>query len=115
MFLCKRDVITEGNSKGFVVSDASFFAVQQFGKVFVYRNRCPHLGIELEWLPDRFLDSEGELIQCATHGALFTIDTGLCIAGPCVGEALEPVPVIERDGNLYLLLAPTDDAAAPAA
>lgn len=104
IFLCHRDDIAEGLSKGFVVNHQPVFAVQQFGRVFVYHNRCPHLGIELDWLPDRFLDGEGELIQCSTHGALFTVDTGLCIAGPCAGDALEAIPCIEQDGALYLLL-----------
>jgi nitrite reductase/ring-hydroxylating ferredoxin subunit len=82
------------------------FAVHRFGELFVYHNRCPHLGIELEWLADQFLDSEGELIQCATHGALFTIESGLCVAGPCTGEALDAIAIIEDSGAIYLVELP---------
>ena len=102
LYLCQCDDIPEGGAKGFVINGQPVFAVRRFGDVFVYRNRCPHLGIELEWLADQFLDSEGELIQCATHGALFTIDTGLCVAGPCTGEALEAVAFTQQQGAIYL-------------
>ena len=36
-----------------------------------YLNRCPHAGRQLNFLPDRFLTPDGELIQCLQHGALF--------------------------------------------
>ena len=56
----------------------------------------------MEWLPDRFLDAEGKLIQCALHGALFRPDTGLCLHGPCAGQRLQPLALIQRDGELWL-------------
>ena len=33
------------------------------------------------------------MILCATHGALFRIEDGHCLSGPCVGESLTPLPV----------------------
>ena len=62
--------------------------------------------MQLNWSPDQFLNVDGSLIQCATHGALFDIDSGRCIAGPCLGEHLVPVPFELRDG--MLLAAPAD-------
>jgi nitrite reductase/ring-hydroxylating ferredoxin subunit len=38
--------------------------------------------------------------------ALFEPESGRCLAGPCTGKRLEPVPHQERDGSLYLLPAP---------
>jgi nitrite reductase/ring-hydroxylating ferredoxin subunit len=67
------------------------FVVKQRGKIYLYHNSCPHLGIPLEWVDDQFLDSSGSMIQCANHGALFVIETGKCVAGPCSGRALTPV------------------------
>lgn len=64
----------------------------------VYFNRYPYQGIELDWLPGKFPDSQTSHIQCATHGALFRIADGLCIAGPCVGQSLSPMPVNIRSG-----------------
>ncbi|MFZ5653705.1 MAG: Rieske (2Fe-2S) protein [Pseudomonadota bacterium] len=83
-------------------SGPGLFAVRTADGVRVYRNRCPHAGFELNWLPDRFLDRSGTFIQCQTHGALFEIESGRCVAGPCPGSSLEPVAVVERDGALYV-------------
>lgn len=78
------------------------FLVYHQAHVFSYINRCPHTGVNLNWQPHQFLDTSGQLIQCATHGALFRIDNGLCIRGPCLGASLVPV-THELDGeNIYL-------------
>lgn len=53
-----------------------------------YVNQCPHLGIELNWMPGRFMDTDNLFIQCSSHGALFKPGDGECIAGPCQGDAL---------------------------
>ena len=49
------------------------FLIRRGVGVYAYRNRCPHTGATLEWLPDRFLTADGERIQCGLHGALFLI------------------------------------------
>lgn len=102
--LCHIDDIPHEGSKGFQLDDAAVFAVKKDGTVYVYRNRCPHLGIGLEWNEDQFLDSEGALIQCSTHGALFIIESGECVAGPCRGEALTPVRHEIVDGSILIEL-----------
>jgi nitrite reductase/ring-hydroxylating ferredoxin subunit len=61
--------------------------------VVAYRNECPHTGGELDWIEGDFLDADGRLIVCATHGALFEPATGRCVAGPCRGAALRAVAV----------------------
>lgn len=102
--LCHSDDIAEGQSKGFEVDGQALLAVRKQGRVYVYRNECPHLGIPLEWLPDQFLDSDGCLIQCAMHGALFLIEDGQCIAGPCQGQALQAIAHTERGGEVLIAL-----------
>ena len=104
--LCAIDELPEGRSKGFVAAGHRLFAVRKAGEVYLYQNRCPHRGIPLEWLPDQFLDSSASLIQCATHGALFLIDSGECVAGPCEGQRLSPLPCIEQHGSIWLQSAP---------
>lgn len=91
--LCHIDNIAESQSKAFELEDFSIFLVKKEGQIYAYKNSCPHLGIELEWLEDQFLDSEQNLIQCSTHGALFIIESGRCVAGPCLGEKLQPLTV----------------------
>ncbi len=100
--LCNGVDVIEGASKGFQLDGQQLLAVRKDGILHVYLNRCPHRGIPLEWLPDQFLDSSGSLIQCATHGALFLIESGECVAGPCAGASLQSIPSIERDGIIWL-------------
>ena len=89
--LCTLSELPDGQSRGFLIDDRPVFAVNSQQRIHVYRNRCPHLGVELEWVSDQFLNDDASLIQCSTHGALFIIDDGLCVAGPCLGEYLEAI------------------------
>lgn len=104
--LCAVDDLAEGTAKGFVIDELSVFALKHDGQVYIYRNSCPHLGVELNWLEDQFFDLDGALIQCATHGALFAPATGLCLAGPCRGQSLERMASHVDAGQLYLDAAP---------
>jgi len=78
------------------------FVVRKGAEVFAYENHCPHTGGPLDWMPDEFLDEDGELIVCATHAALFRIHDGRCIAGPCAGGRLTPVPVAVAEDAVFL-------------
>ena len=100
--LCHINDIPDGGSKGFVHQGLHILALKQESKIFLYVNRCPHLGIPLEWKADQFLNHDNTLIQCNTHGALFLIDTGECISGPCSGDHLEPID-FEQQGNYVFL------------
>ena len=105
--LCRLDDLAEDHSKGIVVNPASRYAdivlVRTRKGIYAYRNRCPHTGAPMEWEPDQFLDCTGTVIQCGIHGALFRIEDGYCVSGPCVRQSLQPVELIERDGWLIAL------------
>lgn len=79
------------------------FAVRKGNTVFAYQNFCMHVGHPLNWQPDRFLTEDGNQIVCASHGALYDIETGLCTSGPCPGQQLRPVQVEIRDGNIVVI------------
>src|SRR5690606_21497018 len=96
--------IQEPGSKGYQVGEQRLFAVRSSGGVYLYLNRCPHLGMELEWQPDRLVDCQTQSGRSSTHGALFLIETGECVSGPCSGQFLEPIPHGVRDGELWALL-----------
>jgi nitrite reductase/ring-hydroxylating ferredoxin subunit len=95
-------------SRGFDVDGVPVLAVRRAGQVYVYQNRCPHRNVALEWQPDQFLDASASLIQCATHGALFLIETGECVAGPCEGTFLSAIESGEEDQGVWINL-PTRD------
>lgn len=101
--LCHIDEIPELGSKGFHINNDLFFAVKKCGEIYLYRNECPHIGVPLEWVPDQFLDSSKTLIQCANHGALFSIDNGECISGPCSGQSLQKVPFEIIDNQIQIV------------
>jgi nitrite reductase/ring-hydroxylating ferredoxin subunit len=105
--LCHRDDIAEPGAKGFELErdnrEFLMFLVKKDGQVFGYENRCPHAGVNLEWRPDDFLDMDGALIQCSVHGALFLIESGECVGGPCNGQGLTPVPIrVDDQGDIHL-------------
>lgn len=91
-------------SMGFELAGQSLFVVNKDGSYFAYRNSCPHLGIELNWNEHVFLDLDKAFIQCSTHGALFTIEDGLCVAGPCNGQALQALNLTVIDDELIVEL-----------
>src|SRR5690554_2832830 len=104
--LCRLDELADPGSKGFELQGRKLLAVRQGQQVYVYQNRCPHRGIPLEWVPNQFLDHSGRLIQCASHGALFLPETGECVAGPCSGDRLLPLPCRIEEGQVWLLPSP---------
>ena len=110
--LCSLEELSDPGSRGFRLDiqghKLELFVVRRGGEVFGYLNRCPHTGAPLEWMPDRFLDITESLIQCAMHGALFDIEQGRCLRGPCVGQSLLPAEVAVHRADVVL----TDPAAA---
>jgi nitrite reductase/ring-hydroxylating ferredoxin subunit len=104
--LCSLADLEVTGSKGFAMGEGDWplrgFLVKTSKGVAAYVNNCPHAGHPLNFKADKFLTPDRNLILCASHGALFTRDDGRCIAGPCPGQSLTPVP-IEVIGNLVLL------------
>lgn len=73
------------------------------GTVRGYKNECRHLPMPLDDREPRELwDPTGRFLVCSSHGATYRPDDGLCVAGPCEGSHLKPLPVQVRDGEVYL-------------
>ena len=106
--LCRLEEIPEGTARGFPPPPGGFTGLvllRQGETLRAYVNACPHLGIPLEPLPDRFLDGTGRYLVCSTHGARFRVEDGFCTRGPCAGDWLEAVPVRVEEG---LVLVPAE-------
>ena len=97
MKLFHYDDLEENQSKAYEIDDLTVFAVKRDGRIFLYENLCPHLGINLEFQQDVFLDLDNHFIQCANHGALFEVESGECISGPCNGQFLTAYPFTIKD------------------
>jgi len=100
--LCAVEELEDGQSKGIKVAEKSILLVKKYGDIHVYENRCPHLGIQMEMVPDQFLDSSRSLIICAMHGALFRIEDGQCVSGPCLTDKLTAIDFEVNNGFIYL-------------
>lgn len=103
--LCTLTELDEPGAKGMEVDAGigvvSLVVVRWEGQVQVFRNRCPHIGIELNFMPDVFFDTENRFLQCSNHGALFNPDDGLCVHGPCNGQSLTREACVVIDGEVY--------------
>ena len=102
--LCGLDDLEDRCAMELMIKERQLFAVRQDNSIFAYWNLCPHRNSPLNWVPNQFLDVENQLIQCALHGALFEIDTGHCISGPCSGDTLKSVE-LRCDNNFYYVVA----------
>jgi len=103
-FLCLLSDLEEMQTIELTIEERQLFAIRQDNVLFAYWNSCPHMGIPLNWMPEKFLDLDGVFLQCSSHGALFKVDDGECVGGPCVGDRLSPV-TLKRDGDQYFIAA----------
>ena len=102
--LCELESLADPGARGFVlqIGENYFhgFVVRKDGAVHGYVDRCPHFGVPLPHRPDVYLTLDETLIQCGWHGALFRIEDGVCVGGPCAGDRLTPWPVRVTDGKV---------------
>jgi nitrite reductase/ring-hydroxylating ferredoxin subunit len=94
--------LAHGASKKFIIRsgdrELEALLVNYEGNFFAYRNRCPHVGITLDWVDNQFFSVDGRYLMCANHGAVFEPKSGECIWGPCAGLSLQSVP-LEVEGE----------------
>ena len=82
------------------------FVVRYDGAAHGYLNQCAHVPMELDWQEGQFFDSAGLYLMCATHGATYAPDTGLCVGGPCKRATLAKLRIEEREGAVFWLPEP---------
>ena len=111
--LAKTGEIAEDAAKEFSLTQydppVELFVIRKGQRFYAYLNHCPHTGVNLNWMPDQFFDIDNEYIQCATHGALFTVENGYCVRGPCAGASLIPASVVIQGDMIYFNATKNDD------
>jgi nitrite reductase/ring-hydroxylating ferredoxin subunit len=104
--VCPLHELADPGAKGFIMGGGDWplrgFVVRRGATVRAYVNHCPHAGFALNWQPDQFLAPDTPLILCVMHGALFEMESGVCVSGPCAGKALRPLPVRVERGYVML-------------
>ncbi len=105
--LCRLDEIADRAAKGFELDrhgdQLAICVIRRGTQAYGYVNSCPHLGVFLEWQPDKFLTPDGRFLLCSMHGALFQVEDGLCVAGPCFKKKLKPVALDVYNGEIHLV------------
>jgi nitrite reductase/ring-hydroxylating ferredoxin subunit len=111
VILCRLTDLAAGRSRGFKpagTAGPAVFLVRRGAHVHGYYDACPHYGdTPMAWRRDEYLDAGGTHIVCAAHGALFEIETGLCILGPCLGDRLAPAAITITAGGDVILHHPS--------
>lgn len=108
LLLCRLDEIADGGARGIAVPglERKVVVVRKGDRVHGYLDSCPHYegSTPMAWKSDAYLNGERTHIACHSHGALFDIETGECVLGPCLGKALTPVRLrVGEQGGVEML------------
>ncbi|KAA0999183.1 (2Fe-2S)-binding protein [Paraburkholderia panacisoli] len=111
--LCELSALPLVGARGFDLRGQGvddIFVIRQHALLRGYWNSCPHWpGAPLPWRKHAYLCHDMNYIGCHGHGARFTLDEGLCVLGPCVGQRLESVALRIEDGTYLSVLCASDD------
>ncbi len=95
--LARMDDVEDNKARGFVLQMRAGrfhgFVVRRGNRVHGYVDRCPHMGLPLAQKLDDYLVPGGAHIACSWHAALFRVEDGQCVGGPCNGQRLTSWPV----------------------
>jgi nitrite reductase/ring-hydroxylating ferredoxin subunit len=100
--LCSLDELEPGAGREFRSAQGWVVLIRGASGVCAWLNSCPHQGRSLNLGPDEFLFTPEGRLMCPHHGAVFDVDSGSCLDGPCKGSALTAVALSVDDGEIYL-------------
>jgi nitrite reductase/ring-hydroxylating ferredoxin subunit len=106
-YLCDAGEVGAGEVREFRFGGDTNFPFRMFiyndgGELKAYRNACPHYDVPLNHEQGKVFTPDGKHFLCMTHHAIFEPGTGLCVQGPCKGEALDTIP-LRQDGDRLLV------------
>ncbi|HEV8541507.1 MAG TPA: Rieske 2Fe-2S domain-containing protein [Verrucomicrobiae bacterium] len=83
------------------ISREGFLALIE-SEIVCYENVCRHLPLPLDYGDGRFFTEDEKHFVCQTHGAMYDLQNGLCVAGPCVGASLKKIHVEVRGDEIWI-------------
>lgn len=105
VYVCRIDELRPGQTRKFQLRwrgrETEAFAVNHRGALRAYVNSCVHVPMPMDWVENQFLTDDRQHILCATHGAYYRPEDGLCVAGPGLGKSLTPVPLSQVGDAIY--------------
>ncbi len=96
-FLFEDDEIGKVKARGAVVA-------RKMGRLYAYANVCRHIPLTLDLGDGDVMAVDKRHLLCHHHGALYRVEDGKCVMGPCDGSALVKLDVEVVDGELILVL-----------
>ena len=100
--VCRMEELPDDSASRFLLSGCDLIVIRRKGRLFAYRNECPHMNLPLTNRSKGIFDKNQGRLVCMQHTAEFDIETGLCVKGPCKGMELEPVNIELNNGKLFL-------------
>lgn len=104
-FLCNLDDIEDGHTRRAIFPGQSnqqtMILVRDGERAYAFENLCPHYNLPLDFKGDDFKHPERNLIRCKNHQALFRMNDGVCVEGPCKGKRLKVVEIEVIDRRIY--------------
>ena len=106
--LCHASDIGEDQARGFMTARGAgrkVIVTRREGRLHGWLDACPHYpgGTPMAWKSDAYLNGEGTHLACHSHGALFDIETGECVLGPCLGQRLTRVELTLTEAGDVLI------------
>jgi len=89
------EAILEGEPQRLQSGVHDVLLVRLEGRLFAYRNRCPHMGMTLDKGT-----CDGGTLTCPWHGFRFDLGSGECMTAPQV--QLEPFPLRLEEGVVWV-------------
>ena len=107
--LCHISDLAEGQARGFALAGRrqKIIVLRKADRLHAYLDACPHYdgGTPMAWRQDAYLNGDGSYLACHSHGALFELETGACVLGPCRGQHLTRVDLrVSATGDVFARL-----------
>ena len=92
--LGRAEDISDNEARGLAAPAGRLFVVRRGGALHAWWDACPHYGdTPMAWRAGEYLNAARNRIVCASHGAEFDIETGICTKGAALGQCLRRAPV----------------------